>query len=88
MGACLIREDGDIYLLKASMDEELKDIEAEVTVSKLLERWIFPHAEYESAEYEDVFCSKTKILTTEYMHWVSADEFIDFSDAAICLKWE
>ena len=76
---CLIREDGDIYLLKASMDEELKDIEAEVTVSKLLGALNIPHAEYESAEYEDVFCSKTKILTTEYMHWVSADEFIDFS---------
>lgn len=76
---CLIKEDGEMYLLKASTDEELKDIEAELTVSKLFEELHIPHAAYESVEYEEVYCSKTKILTTEDKHWVSADEFIDFS---------
>lgn len=76
---CIIKENDEMYLLKASTDDELKDIEAEVTVSKLFKALDIPHAEYESVEYENVFCSKTKILTTEENHWVSADEFIDFS---------
>ena len=73
----LIKESESIYLLKATCDFEYEeDIENEISVSRLLDKLKIPHAEYSRTEYKELPCSKTKILTTDNLHWVSAKEFM------------
>ena len=73
---CLVREKlgDDIFLYKASQDYDMEDIKAEVTVTKLLDRLVIPHASYCKVTQFGVKCSKTKLLTNKDTFWVTAGE--------------
>ena len=88
---CLIREQknsilgpifGEIKLYKVSCKKDLKDIESEAVVSKILNSLNIQNVNYSLEELIDIPCSVCKLQTTDNKHWVSAGDLLDHSECS------
>lgn len=68
-----IKENGKFYLLK---DGDVRDVEAELLASKIIDCFRIDHVSYERAEFDDKAVTKSEIITSPDRSIVSA-QYID-----------